>query len=232
MALRAILFDFDGVLVNSEPLHLKGFQEVLAAEGILLTKEDYFEKYLGLDDRGCFEMVYKDHQKNLSTETLNQLIEKKNALLLAMIETNHPFLPGVREMIPRLFQQYFLTIVSGALRNEILSLIQAAKLDPYFKFIVGADDVKRGKPDPEGYEMAMTILNRDHVLESEILLPQECLVIEDSPWGITAGKKAGARCAGLTTSYGPSHLQDAEWVFDDFQAIDWKQIAQDFEDPI
>lgn len=222
--LRAILFDFDGVLADSEPIHLEMFQRVLKEEGIVLSRDDYFQKYLGLDDRACFGQVYKDNGKEPASGKIEDLIRRKNQALLAHVHGKSVLMPGAAELVLRLKGKYFLTIVSGALRSEIVAILEGAGLSQAFHAIVAADDVSQGKPHPEGFESAIRILNRDFVPPAEILLPRECLAIEDSPWGIEAAKKAGVLCLGLTTSYEASRLNEADLIAAGPGSIPWDKV--------
>src|SRR5579885_192588 len=122
--LRAILFDFDGVLANTEPVHLQMFQKVLQDEGVALKREDYFEKYLGLDDRACLTQVYRDQGKELTEEKQKDLMVRKNQALLEFVAGRSLLLDGAREVIEKAAQNYFLAIVSGALRSEILAILE------------------------------------------------------------------------------------------------------------
>jgi beta-phosphoglucomutase len=217
--LRAILFDFDGVLTNTEPVHLKAFQKILLKNGIKLSREDYYKEYLGMDDRGCFKKVFEDQGKELSLEQLKNLINQKNEIFMEEIRAGSLFYPGVKDLVSSLQGKYYLGIVSGALGSEIKSLLQTIDLIKPFQVIVAADDVKNGKPDPEGFLLALKLLKRDFVLTSEILLPEECLVIEDSPWGIEGAKVAGMKCVALTTSYPAGSLKKADWILENLQEI-------------
>lgn len=201
MTFRALLFDFDGVLADTEPVHFEMFRKILASKKIPLAWETYQARYLGLDDHACFRSVFRDLGKRLPPEREALLVREKNRLLLEFVRGRSLLLPGVRETIGTLAGGYFLAIVSGARRNEIETILGACGLGRAFRVIVGADQVKSGKPDPEGFLLAMKLLNRDHIPESEILIPAECLAIEDSPWGIEAAKKAGLRSVAVTTSY-------------------------------
>ncbi len=211
-SLRAFLFDFDGVLADTEPVHLACFKKILSGQGIELSKEEYYEKYLGLDDRSCFEAVFRDRGLTLSAEQQKELMRLKNTALLKELGGKPLLLPGVRELVGRLAGQYYLAVVSGALKSEVLSVLRGATMDAKFQVVVAADDVTRCKPDPEGFVTALRLLNRDFVPPSERLLPQECLVVEDSPWGIEASRKADMKCLALLTSYSKERLAGADRV--------------------
>ncbi|MBI2981332.1 MAG: HAD family phosphatase [Deltaproteobacteria bacterium] len=216
---RAILFDFDGVLADTEPLHFGAYHEVLGEEKIDLTKEEYTSDFLGLDDRGCFRAVCQKKGKALSAEKMKDLIRRKNRIILDKIESASLLLPHVREFLREIKGRYYLAIVSGALRSEILSVLAKEKIEPFFKIIITADDVKKGKPDPEGFLTALRVLNRDHGPESDLLLPEECLVVEDSPWGLEAAKKAGMKSAAVTNSYPKGSLKGADWVIESLKEL-------------
>jgi len=223
-SLRALLLDFDGVLADTEPVHFRMFQQVLREEGVDLSKKDYYEKYLGLDDRSCFETVYKDQGRSLSGNKKSELIRKKNRALLQDVKGHSLFLPGVPEFLEKVSEKYFLAVVSGALKSEIQAILTAGQLLNRFHLIVGADDVSQGKPHPEGFLTAIKLLNRDFVPPSEILLPDECLAIEDSPWGIEAAKSAGTKCLAVLTSYPEERLTKADLIIPNLTQVPWARV--------
>lgn len=218
-SIRAVLFDFDGVLANTEPVHLQMFRAVLQRHAISLTEADYLEKYLGLDDRACFDAVFRDWKKELTPQTREELVREKNQKFLEFVGGRRLLLPGVSDVIRGLDRRYYLSIVSGALRNEIEQVVRSEGLRDFFQVIIGADQVSKGKPDPQGFLMALKLLNRDHIPESEILLPGECLAVEDSPWGIEAARKAGIFCVAVTTSYPALKLTGADHVIADLSGL-------------
>ncbi len=212
--IRALLLDFDGVLADTEPVHLRFFAEVLEPEGISLSREAYFAKYLGLDDRGCFRRVFADAGRELDPVLEESLVRRKNQRLLEYLVGKSVMLPGAADFLRKLQGRYYLAIVSGALQSEIEAVLRGEGLLKLFHLIVGAEQVSRGKPDPEGFLTAVRLLNRDHVPESEILLPGECLAVEDSPWGIEAARRAGVHCVAVTTSYPRGELAACSLVID------------------
>lgn len=226
--LRAILFDFDGVLADSEPLHLAMFQKILEEEGIPLSRGVYYEKYLGLDDRGVFKAIFKDNGLPLDEKKELDLVRRKNRLVLGETKKGNLLMPGAADFVRQAAQTHFLAVVSGALKSEIQAVLDAAGLRETFQVIVGAEDVSRGKPAPEGFEAAVRLLNRDFVPAAEILLPEECLVIEDSPWGLEAGRAAGMKCAGLLTSYPPERLGEADLIAQDLKSLSLKAVERLF----
>jgi beta-phosphoglucomutase len=220
--LKCILFDFDGVIADTEPIHLAMFQKVLAEEGIALSKKAYLRDYLGYDDAMCFTQVYRDKGQKLNTAKRADLIKRKSRYLKAFVKTKKVLLPGAKRVIKILAKTYPLGIVSGALKSEIKLILKANELGTYFKFIIAAEDVKRGKPHPEGYKKGLAQMKK--VFRKENLKPSECLVIEDSHWGIQAAHAAGMQCLAVATSYPQSKLNEADWVVSGTGAIDCKDI--------
>lgn len=212
MNLKAIIFDFNGVIVDDEPLHLELFRKVLQEEMIFLTDEDYHEKYLGFDDRGCFTAVLCDNSRtpDAANETfIQELIERKAEYYRQAIQERMLLFPGVVDLVRRSAEQYPLAIASGALRSEIEFVLQRGEIRDCFQVIVAAEDVSECKPDPEGYLKALDQLNA--ALNTEIQA-HECLVIEDSLAGIEAAKAAGMRCVAVTNSYSSHELTAADAI--------------------
>lgn len=220
--LRAIIFDFNGVIVDDEPLHLELFREVLAAERIVLTDADYHDKYLGYDDRGCFTAALRDagRAEDASNEAfIAELIERKAALYVKAIEDRCLLFPGVVELTRRLAGKYPLAIASGALRNEIEIVLSRGGLRDCFREIIAAEDVTVCKPDPEGYVKALAALNAE-----QTILPGECLVIEDSVAGVEAARRAEMRCLAVTNSYAAEALKEADWIVASLADIDLESM--------
>ena len=230
--IRAVLFDFNGVIVDDEPLHFELFREVLKKEGVNLAREDYYSKYLGMDDHDCFAAALRDQKAEASEERINDLIGRKAKLYEERMRKTPPFVPGVSDFIRKLAVTHFLAVVSGALRREVEMLLQRAGVKDCINVVVAAEDVQHGKPDPEGFEKAFQQLNRDYVASSEMLLPQECLVIEDSSWGIEAATRAGMPAVGVTTSYPEKDLTGAIGYLHDFQGLEAEAWLQEISQRI
>lgn len=210
--LRAVIFDFNGVIVDDEPLHLELFRSVLAEGGIALSDKDYYEKYLGCDDRGCFIAALAEagrEQESNDDTFIADLIERKAALYRAAINERYLLFPGVVELVWRLAGKFPLAIVSGALRDEIELVLERGLICDYFQTIIAAEDVGECKPDPEGYIKALAALNAN---ARAPIQPDECLVIEDSIAGVEAAKRAGMRCLAVTNSYKSEELKRADWI--------------------
>ena len=207
--LRAIIFDCDGVIADTEPLHFAAFQRVLEEEGLLLTREQYYRDYLALDDRNCFSQVHSDRQVALSAERLLDLIARKASYIEPMMRSHLLIFPGVVEFMRRASERFPMAIASGALRREVELVLDHAGVRELFEVIVAAEDVENGKPDPEPFLKACSLLNATAV---QTIGPHECLVIEDSIPGVRAAHSAGMRCLAVTNSYSRERLDNADRV--------------------
>lgn len=224
--IRAVFFDFNGVIVDDEPVHFRLFQKVLDEEGVVLKKEDYYSKYLGMDDFDCFAAAARDGGKPQLEAKVKELIARKSKYYDEEMAANTPFVPGVLDLIRGLEKKYYLAVVSGALRREIDMMLKRGKVRDFFSAVVAAEDIEHGKPNPEGFDKAMQLLNRDSVASADLLLPGECLVIEDSIWGIEAATAAGMPAIAVTTSFMPSALPGAKAYLKDFQGLDAEALLQ------
>ena len=201
--IQAIVFDFDGVLADSEPCHLAALTEVLASVGVPLDPADYFARYLGLDDAGVFRTVAHERGLDLDTRAIAALIEQKSVLFDDMVAHGNVLFPGARECIERLSASFPLAIASGALRHEIEGILAGAGLSRHFKFIVASGETPNSKPYPDPYRRAAQLHG---------LAPSACVAIEDSRWGIESAKGAGLRCVGITHTYPAAELPGADRV--------------------
>lgn len=208
--IEAIVFDFDGVLANSEPAHLSALTEVLSQIGVTVTPADYFARYLGLDDAGAFSLVSDEHGLQLDAARIAALIAQKAVIFDEMIAGGNLLFPGARECIERLAGRYPLGIASGALRHEIETILAGAGLTGYFDFIVASGETPRSKPYPDPYRRAIELHRRP---------AGACLAIEDSRWGIEAAKGAGLHCIGITTSYPADALPGADRIIDTLEGL-------------
>jgi beta-phosphoglucomutase-like phosphatase (HAD superfamily) len=207
--IRAVIFDFDGVIANSEPLHLRGFQHVLAELGLTLTEDQYYATYLGYDDAGAFEAMLSDRRVTVSAATIAELVGRKARYLSSLRLDGNLLFPGARAAIERLGAVYPLAIASGALRAEILVVLEAERLMSHFAAIVAAEDAAVGKPAPDPYLRAVERLAA--AMDSP-LLSSMCVAVEDSRWGLQSARTAGLRTVGVTHTYGPETLVEADAV--------------------
>jgi beta-phosphoglucomutase len=206
----AVLFDFDGVIVNSEPLHLQAFQEILALEKIDLTEEEYYRELIGFDDRGAFRHVYESRGRVLDPKTFLRVMTNKLERMMGLIEQRrYKALPGVEEFVRGLWRHYPLAIVSGARREEIEAMLLGVSLRDCFSTIVAAEDVKVGKPDPEGYLLATRLIGEK---SGKAIAPADCLVIEDAPSVARRARAVGFIVLGVATSYPTEKLGDCQYI--------------------
>jgi HAD superfamily hydrolase (TIGR01509 family) len=199
--LKAIIFDCDGVIVDSEPSHLKALQQVLAEEGIALTRTEYFERYLAMDDKGCFETALAAQGRPVTDAILKTLILRKMALYRTLSQQELVLYPGVAEFVKKAQGAYRLAIASGAFRGEIKFALDQGGLRAAFPVLVSAQDVRHGKPHPEAFLTALAKLNQLIPIPTPLLTPSECVVIEDSLHGTDAARAAGMKCLAVTNSY-------------------------------
>ncbi len=206
----AMIFDFDGVVVDSEPIHLATFREVLAGCGIELTDEDYYGKYLGFDDHDCFQAVMSGNGRRVDERLIADLTGRKTLLVQqAFTESVRP-LPGAIELMRAARSAgAALAICSGALREEILLAGRTVGAIDLVDVIVAAKDVQAGKPDPEGYVLALKLLGEKL---ARPINPSDTWVVEDSPSGVQAGKKAGMNVLAVTNSYSHTALTAADRI--------------------
>ena len=220
---EAVLFDFNGVLVDDEPQHCEALQRVLADERITLTREQYYADYLGLDDRGGFVQAFRHAQRTLTTELLRHLVTKKSQLYLELVSKSLRMVRGAPEFVREAGGRFRLGVVSGALRSEIDHVLRRAELADHFETIIAADDVTRCKPDPASYLAAHAALNGRRPIAAGA-----CVVIEDSLPGLQAARSAGMPCVMLTTSHPASALQgrDAALVWDSLAGHSAGELAE------
>jgi HAD superfamily hydrolase (TIGR01509 family) len=204
----AILFDFNGVIVDDEPQHCAALIATLADYGYALDRDSYYRDYLGFDDRECFRFSFGKLGRPADEPALAEAIERKHAHYARAVRDSMRLVPGAQDFVEAAaLDGYQLAIVSGALRREIDLVLDLAGLRPHFAEIVAAEDVSACKPDPQGYNRAR---------EALALAPSRCVVIEDSLPGLAAARAAGLRCAMLATSHDRQDCTAADAVWQDF----------------
>lgn len=206
----AVIFDFDGVLVNSEPLHFRAFEEVAAEEKIELTEHEYYSELIGFDDKGAWKHLFAARGRELDPKTFLRVMTRKSEAMRELISRRqYKALPGVEEFVRGLWRNYPLAICSGALREEIETMLEGISLRDCFGVIVAAEDVTVGKPDPSGYLMAMKQVGDKAHKE---LKPSDCLVVEDAPKVVSSVRQAGFDVLAVTNTHGEDKLRDANWI--------------------
>jgi beta-phosphoglucomutase len=213
--IQAIVFDFDGVLADSEPLHLRSYQEILGSLGVALTRDEYYERYLGFDDEAVFRAVATAHGWALDARQLDALIAEKARIFDQMLNETEVIYPGVAVCVERLAGRFPLGIASGALKHEIQGILHRARLDGLFRFIVASGDTAEGKPAPDPYRRAAELHGQ---------LPASCVAVEDSRWGIQSAKAAGLKCIGITNTYAASDLADADAIIESLDQLNVQLI--------
>jgi beta-phosphoglucomutase len=189
---KAVVFDFDGVLADSEPLHLEAYQALLEPHGIHLDHTTYCERYLGYDDEGALRKIAEDNGLMLGDEEIEMLIVEKGHVFEKLVGSRDVLYPGAVECVRRLAAAWPVGIASGALRADIDLILRGAVLLDGFKFIVAAGDTDRTKPAPDPYLRAA---------ELHGVPPAACVAIEDSHWGLESARAAGMRTIAVTHTY-------------------------------
>ena len=208
--LRAVIFDFDGVITDSEILHFRAFNAVLARHGFQLSKQEYYKNYLGMSDTDCYKTLIDEGRLGIVERQVPTLVQQKTKVFEKLARTDGRIIEGVREFLHTLSVSGIpIGICSGALRAEIELILDEAKLRDNFDVIVSAEEVARGKPDPEGFLLALRKLVD---LWGEPVAPESCVVIEDSQWGLQAAEAADMHTVAVTNTYSADQLAGAERV--------------------
>lgn len=206
MPANAVIFDFDGVIVDSEPMHQRGLKAAVESLGMSFDDEEvdgvWGGRYIGLDDRACFRMICEHNQRPFTPEVFEELSALKRTAVQQAFDDGElrPF-PGVLELVRSVAARVPIAICSGARRHEIEPLVRRFGIAELLKTIVSADDVRIAKPDPEGYRLTCQRLE---------VRPHEAVAIEDSHRGITAGKAAGLRVIAVGHTFDRETLGEAD----------------------
>ena len=230
MTLKAVLFDFNGIIINDEPIHEELIRDILLEENLRPDIKDYQQVCLGRSDRTCLQEILRLRGRELKEAEIDNLIASKSVSYekkLAELE-KIPIYNGLQEFLEQLQQaQLKIGLVTGALRREVDIVLNLSNLKNYFSVIVTSDEVNNSKPAPDGYLLAMDKLNQKF---PGLRLHQEnCLVIEDTLAGIEAGKNAGMQVVGVANTY-PFHLlqRQANWTVDYFREVELERIQKVF----
>ena len=232
--LRAILFDFNGVLVDDEPIHFELLQRVLREEGLDLSREDYDRDYLGKTDHACFELALRKANQEPREDLLSRLVARKGAYyMMRMRLEGYPIFDGARDLVEAASEAgLMLGVVSGALRAEVEGALAQLGLEDHFKALVTAEDVSRGKPDPEGFRRGLALLNATPPLPQRLLHPHEVLAIEDSPHGLEAARQTGLATLGVAHSHAPETLDLADRVVESLVDLDLSRLRVLFAETV
>ncbi len=208
--LRAIIFDFDGVLVDTEKLHYQAFNRIFEQFNFQVTTQEYYDRFLGLSDKELLQVVARERNLPIAGKEFKQLLTEKARIFKKLAETLAPVIAGVPQLLKMLADNKIsMAICSGALLSEIKMILKGAGLLAYFDAIVSAEQVKKGKPNPEGFLLALKLLNKKSL---PTIQPQDCVVIEDSHWGLEAARNGGMHPVAITNSYPADQLKPAEKI--------------------
>jgi len=255
MSLCAIVFDFDGVIADTEKLHLRAFQEVLGKRGIDLGAQQYYDHYLGLDDAGVLRALARHCGLAVGDVRVEAMLREKAQRYAELIAGVVVLFDGVNERVRAWSRQVPLAIASGALRSEIERILRRHDLLACFAAIVSADDVARGKPAPDPYLIALDRLNAarlrrrptpdpglrtsdfgprtpdvgprtpDPGRHDRSIEPANCVAIEDSRPGIEAARAAGMRTVAVTTNHPADALSSADLVVASVASLDLRILV-------
>lgn len=228
MSLKAILFDFNGVIINDEAIHEELIAELLIQENLRYSVGDYRSLCLGKSDRVCLRDMLERRGRIPNEVYLQQLIHKKSAAYqdrLASME-KLPIYGGLEDAIYNFrLAKLPLGIVSGALRQEVELVLERSNLRQYFSIIVTGDEISTSKPDPEGYLLGARKLGE--MFPELHLQPQECLAIEDTVVGMQAAKRAGMQVVGVANTYPFHYVQrHCNWAVDYLWDLELERVQE------
>ncbi|MBD2088223.1 HAD family phosphatase [Trichocoleus sp. ST-U3] len=228
MTLKAVLFDFNGVIINDEAIHRELIDEVLISENLRFKPTDYRQFCLGRSDRACLNQLLKNRGRFVTENYLTELVNRKAQAYQQRLEALEklPIYPGLEDFINRLrMRELKLGVVSGSIHSEVELVLTRTGVAEFFSVIVAGDDISASSPEPDGYLLAVERLNQQYPHLN--LLPSECLAIEDTPAGIQAAKIAGVPVVGVAHTY-PFHMLQrwANWAVDEFSDLELERVEQ------
>lgn len=223
--MRAMVFDFDGVIANSEPLHFRAYRDVLQDEGVALTEPDYYARYLGYDDIGAFNAIAVDSGRQWDTARVMRLVDRKAVRMEELEREASVLFPGARAAIEAAAAAMPIAIASGALGAEIRRVLAHANLASHFTAIVAAEDTPSSKPAPDPYLKAVSLLSGAR----GAITASDCVAVEDSKWGLESARAAGLRTVAVAHTYHPDDLTgSADLVIPSIEAFDLAALQRYF----
>ncbi len=221
--IRAVIFDLDGTLVDTEPIHFEAFNEVIRPEGIEIPRDEYFTRLIGLNDHDCFAAMLRENRMDAGEEHIAGLIARKTTVYQAMVAEHEVLYPGAEKFARECAQRFPLMIATGTLRAEAEAILRRAGLRELFLDIIAAEDVERGKPEPDGFIAALGRL--DVILSHrDPILAEECIAVEDTRAGIEAAHRAGMKVLALCHSVSAFDLAAADVVRDSISGLDLDDV--------
>ena len=212
--LQAIVFDFDGILVDSEPLHFAAFREIARPLGVDFDYQQYLSELIGFDDRDAFAHIL---QRAETRAPLAELCEQKQQAFERLVQRGIDPIAGAMALVDDAAKHMPIAVSSGAVRRDIVPILDQLGRRDAFATIVTADDVARSKPDPQSYALAVQRLAERH--PELALQPAHCLAIEDTAAGIESAKAAGLRTLGVTTTHDADELRLADRVITSLEQV-------------
>jgi len=223
--IRAVIFDLDGTLVDTEPIHFAAFNEVLSAEAIQIDRDDYFKRLIGYNDHDCFAAVLSEHGKDASEDRIAALTARKTTIYQSMVAEREVLYDGAEKFVRDCAHRFPLMIATGTLRAEAETILRRGGLRDLFLDIIAAEDVARGKPEPDAFDLALgrfgfILRQRDPIL------PDQCLVVEDTPAGIEAAHRAGMKVLALCQTAPAADLARADVVRPSMLGLDLDDVLK------
>lgn len=230
MTLKAVLFDFNGVIINDELIQEQLIAEILIGENLRPSPQEYQQVCLGRSDRACLKEILSRRGRVITEDYLTKLIAAKAQAYQKQLDALEklPIYPGLEDLIYQIQAAGLqMGVVTGAPRSEVELVLERAELAQHFSAIITADDLKASKPEPDGYLLAVEHLNQQH--PNLQLQPSDCLVIEDTSAGIEAAKRAGMQVVGVANTY-PFHMlqRQANWTVDYLHELELERVQQVF----
>jgi len=204
---RAVIFDLDGVIVDSEPLHQESFRRLLGEVGIDDSVIGDWNRFVGTADRPVLMHLIEGRDVGA---TPDQLLDRKGALFLDLLRERDPIFPEIPGLVADLEARYALAVASGSLRTAIAGVLELRGLRRHFRHAISVQDVARGKPAPDLFLRASEMLG---------VAAGDCVVIEDSAPGVAAARAAGMRVIAITNTTDASRLRDADAVVERFDRV-------------
>jgi beta-phosphoglucomutase len=221
---NVLLLDYNGVIVDDEPLHCEAFFAVLAEEGLPLSREDYYAEFLGMDDRACFRLALNRDGRPIVPGDVGHLVDRKRARYLALAERGLPLVAGAAAFVREAARRWPVAVVSGATRREVALGLSLAGIAEVLHTVVTCEDVPTSKPDPAGFRLALARLSA--------AAPDPCraAIVEDSLPGLAAARALGAGCLMFATTHPAAALAGADLVWTSFDGHHPAELEPLFRD--